>query len=93
MAASPRPTPGCTCPEHRVQLAAADRDLWLTLKPLLDAEPCNPPRVRDVARATGVGEDSVRALFKRIARHRRSLAGGARPLFHRQRPLPTWPAR
>ena len=56
-------------PEHRVQLAAADRDLWLTLKPLLDAQPCNPPRVRDVARATGVGEDSVRALFKRIARH------------------------
>jgi len=56
-------------PQHQVQISAADRDLWLTLKPLLDAQPCNPPRVRDVARATGVGEDSVRALFKRIARH------------------------
>ena len=64
-------------PEHRVQLAAADRDLWLTLKPLLDAAPCNPPRVRDVARASGIGEDTVRALFKRIARH-----GDAWPVAH-----------
>ncbi len=56
-------------PEHRVQLAAGDRDLWLTLKPLLDAEPCNPPRVRDVAKATGIAEETVRTLFKRIARH------------------------
>ncbi len=64
-------------PEHRVQLAAGDRDLWQTLKPLLDAEPCNPPRVRDVARATGIGEETVRALFKRIARH-----GDAWPVAH-----------
>ncbi len=64
-------------PEHRVQLAAGDRDLWLTLKPLLDAEPCNPPRVRDVARATGIGEDTLRALFRRIARH-----GDAWPVAH-----------
>jgi selenocysteine-specific elongation factor len=56
-------------PGHRVELAAADRDLWLTLQPLLAAEPYNPPRVRDVAKATGIGEDSVRTLFKRIARH------------------------
>jgi len=56
-------------PEHRVLLAAADRDLWLTLKPLLDASPYAPPRVRDVAKATGIAEDSVRLLFKRIARH------------------------
>ena len=64
-------------PEHRVQLAAADRDLWLTLKPLLAAEPYAPPRVRDVAKATGIGEDTVRALFKRIARH-----GDAWPVAH-----------
>ena len=64
-------------PQHQVQLAAADRDLWLALKPLLDAAPCNPPRVRDVARATGIGEDTVRALFKRIARH-----GDAWPVAH-----------
>ncbi len=62
-------------PEHRVQLAAADHDLWQTLKPLLDAAPYGPPRVRDVARATGVSEDTVRALFKRVARF-----GGAYPV-------------
>ncbi len=64
-------------PEHRVQLAAADRDLWQTLKPLLDAQPYNPPRVRDIAKATGLAEDTVRALFKRIARH-----GDAWPVAH-----------
>ena len=64
-------------PEHRVQLAAADRDLWQTLKPLLAAAPYSPPRVRDVARATGVAEETVRALFKRIARH-----GDAWPVAH-----------
>lgn len=56
-------------PEHRVQLAASDRDLWQTLKPLLDTTPYAPPRVRDVAKASGVGEESVRALFKRVARY------------------------
>ena len=55
-------------PKHRVQLASGDRDLWATLKPLLAATPYNPPRVRDIARALGMHEDSIRALFKRIAR-------------------------
>ena len=64
-------------PEHRVQLAASDRDLWQTLKPLLDVTPYAPPRVRDVAKASGVGEESVRALFKRVARY-----GAAYPVAH-----------
>lgn len=64
-------------PAHRVQLAAADHDLWQTLKPLLDAHPYNPPRIRDIAKATGLAEDTVRALFKRIARH-----GDAWPVAH-----------
>ena len=64
-------------PEHRVQMAASDRDLWQTLKPLLEAEPYGPPRVRDVAKATGIGEDTVRALFKRVAR-----IGEAYPVAH-----------
>src|SRR5574343_681116 len=64
-------------PEHRVQMAAADRDLWQTLKPLLDASPYNPPRVRDIARATGVPEDTVRALCKRVSR-----IGEAYPVAH-----------
>ena len=64
-------------PEHRVQIAAADRDLWEILKPLLNAEPYNPPRVRDIARASGIGEDTVRSLFKRVAR-----IGEAYPVAH-----------
>jgi len=64
-------------PEHRVQLAAADRDHWQALKPLLDAAPCNPPRVRDVARATAGSEDGVRALLKRVSR-----IGEAYPVAH-----------
>ncbi len=64
-------------PEHRVQMATTDRDLWQTLKPLLDATPYGPPRVRDVAKATGVPEDTVRALFKRVAR-----IGEAYPVAH-----------
>ena len=55
-------------PEHRVVLAPADSALWATLAPLLSVEPYQPPRVRDIAKATGVGEDSVRALLKRVAR-------------------------
>ena len=64
-------------PEHRVELAGADRELWQTLRPLLAAEPCNPPRVRDVAKATGIAEDTVRQLFKRVARY-----GEAWPVAH-----------
>ncbi len=64
-------------PEHQVQLAGSDRDLWQTLKPLLDATPYGPPRVRDIAKATGMPEDTVRALFKRVAR-----IGDAYPVAH-----------
>jgi selenocysteine-specific elongation factor len=64
-------------PEHRVQMASADRELWNTLKPLLDAAPYNPPRVRDIARSAGLGEESVRALCKRVAR-----LGEAYPVAH-----------
>ena len=55
-------------PEHRATLAAQDIDLWRTLRPLLDAAPFQPLRVRDAARASGIGEDTVRALMKRVAR-------------------------
>ncbi len=64
-------------PDHRVQLVPADRDLWRTLRPLLDAAPYGPPRVRDVARASGIAEDRVRALMKRVAR-----MGEAYPVAH-----------
>ena len=55
-------------PEHRVQLAARDRELWQSFAPLLDAVPYNPPRVRDLARSTGVAEETVRSVMKRVAR-------------------------
>ena len=64
-------------PEHRVQLAPADEALWASLEPLLAASPYNPPRVRDVARASGVAEELVRSLFKRVARY-----GEAYPVAH-----------
>ncbi len=47
------------------------------MKPLLDAAPYNPPRVRDLARATGTPEETVRQLCKRIAR-----AGELYPVAH-----------
>ncbi len=55
-------------PNHAVSVSAADRDLFAVLKPLLDAQAFNPPRVRDVFRASGTPEDTVRQLFRRMAR-------------------------
>lgn len=55
-------------PGHRASVTADDRDLFAELKPLLDASPYNPPRVRDVSKATGTPEANVRQLFKRLAR-------------------------
>jgi selenocysteine-specific elongation factor len=64
-------------PEHQASLAAGDRDLFAVLKPLLDAQPHGPPRVRDIARAIGTAEDTVRQLFRRVAR-----AGELYPVAH-----------
>ncbi len=64
-------------PAHRASVTAADRDLFAVLKPLLDAAPYNPPRVRDVSKATGTPEETVRQLFKRLAR-----AGELYPVAH-----------
>ena len=55
-------------PGHRATLAATDIDLWQTLQPLLDVAPFQPLRVRDAARASGIAEETVRALMKRVAR-------------------------
>ncbi|HTY03239.1 MAG TPA: selenocysteine-specific translation elongation factor [Rhodocyclaceae bacterium] len=62
---------------HRASVSAADRDLFNVLKQLLDAQPYNPPRVRDVFKATGTPEDTVRQLCKRMAR-----AGELYPVAH-----------
>ena len=55
-------------PEHRIQLAAHDREMWASLRPLLDTEPFNPPRVREVANGQCLDEEKVRSLMKRVAR-------------------------
>lgn len=62
---------------HRASVTAADHDLFAVLKPLLDAAPYNPPRVRDVFKATGTPEETVRQLFRRLAR-----AGELYPVAH-----------
>ncbi|MDK9713925.1 MAG: selenocysteine-specific translation elongation factor [Sulfuritalea sp.] len=64
-------------PEHQASLSPGDRDLFAVLKPLLDAQPFGPPRVRDVAKASGTAEDVVRQLFRRVAR-----AGELYPVAH-----------
>ncbi|MBI4996685.1 MAG: selenocysteine-specific translation elongation factor [Rhodocyclales bacterium] len=64
-------------PTHRASVSPADRDLFNVLKPLLDAAPYGPPRIRDVFKATGTAEDTVRQLFKRLAR-----AGELYPVAH-----------
>jgi len=64
-------------PGHRAALAATDADLWRTLRPLLEAALYNPPRVRDIAKATGIAEETVRGLMKRVAR-----VGEAYPVAH-----------
>ncbi|MFA5123729.1 selenocysteine-specific translation elongation factor, partial [Zavarzinia sp.] len=64
-------------PEHQASLASGDRDLFAALKPLLEAQPFGPPRVRDVARDSGTAEDVVRQLFRRLAR-----AGELYPVAH-----------
>jgi selenocysteine-specific elongation factor len=64
-------------PAHRATLAAVDADLWRTLRALLDATPLQPPRVRDMAKASGTPEETVRGLMKRVAR-----VGLAYPVAH-----------
>ena len=55
-------------PSHRATLASVDTDLWNKLRPLLDATPFQPPRVRDMANASGIAEETVRGLMQRVAR-------------------------
>ncbi|MBI5922023.1 MAG: selenocysteine-specific translation elongation factor [Betaproteobacteria bacterium] len=55
-------------PEHRATLSAADSELWTQLKPQFSDQAFQPPRVRDVAKASGIAEDTVRRLLQRVAR-------------------------
>jgi selenocysteine-specific elongation factor len=55
-------------PAHKAELAREERVRWERVKPLLLAQPYGPPRVRDIARDTGLPEAEVRALLRRVAR-------------------------
>src|SRR5215510_2899264 len=41
---------------------------WATIRPLLASEPYRPPRVRDIAKAVGIEETSVRRLMRMAAK-------------------------
>jgi selenocysteine-specific elongation factor len=55
-------------PAHRVRLVEPEERLWQRVRPLLDAQPWQAPRVRDLARALDVDEALVRATLKAVAR-------------------------
>jgi selenocysteine-specific elongation factor len=55
-------------PSHKAELGKDERVRWEKIKPLLMDRRFDPPRVRDIARATGMAEGEVRTLLKRVAR-------------------------
>lgn len=55
-------------PTHKAELAREERVRWERIKPLLMEARYDPPRVRDLAKTTGIPETEVRALLKRVAR-------------------------
>ena len=56
-------------PSHAIRLAPADAAAWEAIAPLLGgADRFRPPRVRDIAGATGRAEADVRRLLKCVGR-------------------------
>ena len=55
-------------PGHTVELSAQEQTLAERLLPLLDEGRYDPSWVRDLAAATGVSEDSVRQLLRKLTR-------------------------
>jgi len=55
-------------PAHKAELGKEERVRWERIKPLLMSDRFDPPRVRDIARATSIPEGEVRTLMKRVAR-------------------------
>ena len=55
-------------PTHTATLGKEQRVRWERIKPLLDERKFDPPRVRDIARDTGIPEVEVRHLLKTVAR-------------------------
>jgi selenocysteine-specific elongation factor len=55
-------------PTHKAELGKDQRVRWERIKPLLIDRKFDPPRVRDVARETGIPEVEVRNLLRTVAR-------------------------
>ncbi len=55
-------------PTHKAELGKDQRVRWERIKPLLVDRKFDPPRVRDIARETGIPEAEVRNLLKTVAR-------------------------
>ena len=55
-------------PAHKAELGKDERVRWEKIKPLLMESRFDPPRVRDIAKLTGIAEGEVRALMRRVAR-------------------------
>ena len=55
-------------PGHKVTLSPAEEKQWHAILPLLQAEPFQPPRVRDIANALSLDEKQTRLLLRRVAR-------------------------
>lgn len=55
-------------PDHKVRLNSAEQVGWEKIRPLLEQQPFEPPRVRDIARSLQQEEGRVRQLLKRVAR-------------------------
>ncbi len=54
---------------HRIELSSEDERLQTIIAPMLDgAARFRPPRVRDIGKITGVDEERVRNLFRRLSR-------------------------
>ncbi len=63
-----REGPWLRLPEHKIRLSPVDEMVWAAARPLLAAARFRPPRVRDLAAATGVAEAAVRTTLKRLQR-------------------------
>ena len=55
-------------PSHKAELGKDQRVRWERVKPLLVDRKFEPPRVRDIARETGIPEVEVRNLLRTVAR-------------------------
>jgi len=55
-------------PSHKAELGREQRVRWERVQPLLLEPRFEPPRVRDIARATGIPETEVRQLLRTVAR-------------------------